>query len=482
MMSLARREVSALMARSKITISPTTRSLGPTNLEVWVEQGRVVDARCATGVFRGFELILKDRDPLDAPYITQRICGICPAAHSTAASLALENLTGVRPPWNGNVLRNLLLAGNTLQNHLRHFYFHVIPDYVPGPEKPPFVPRPTKDYRMDKAANKRLLNHYFDAFTYSRMAYELDALLGGKGPHPHSILPGGSTVPPTAPVLMDIQARLNRIKRFIDESMVPDVHTLAQFYPEYYQIGSRSVRLLAFSMFPKTPEDREDRYFPAGVVLDGKTLPPDPKKIREHFRFAYFKDPGKPEHPTAASTKPRPNKEGAYSWSKAPRYDGMGLEGGSLARLWVTGDYRKGVSVMDRLVARVMDTRIIAGMMIEWLDQLKLGEPIFNHFEVPSEGEGLGLTGAMRGPLGHWIKVEGGRIASYQIITPSAWNFSPRDDRGNPGPFEEALIGTPIEDELLPVEIGRVMRSFDPCMACVTHVYTPSRLVQRFVI
>ncbi len=469
------------MAPNKITISPTTRTLGAAQLDIWVDKNTVVDARCVTTVFRGFELILKDRDPLDAPYITQRICGICPIAHGTAAAYALESIAEERVPWNGNILRNLLFAADTLQNHLRHFYLHVVPDYVKGPDKPPFAPRPTKDYRLAKADNERLFDHYLQSYTYSRMAYEIVALLGGKAPHPHSVIAGGSSVPPEAWVLMDIRAKAGRLKQFIREVMIPDVHTLARAYPDYYHIGTRPVRLMEFGMFPKTPEDRE-RSFPPGVVTDGRVSPPDPEKIREHFRYAYFADPGAPEYPANSSTKPRPNKKGAYSWIKAPRYDGYCYESGSIARMWLTGNYRNGISVMDRLMARVTETKIIADLMLEWLADFRPGEPVFKHVEIPREGEGLGLTGAMRGALAHWIKVEGGRINNYQIITPSAWNLSPRDDDGNLGPVEEALIGTPIEDERLPVEVGRVLRSFDPCLSCCTHVYTPHRPVQQYII
>jgi hydrogenase large subunit len=87
----------------------------------------------------------------------------------------------------------------------------------------------------------------------------------------------------------------------------------------------------------------------------------------------------------------------------------------------------------------------------------------------------------MRGPLGHWLRIEKGRIASYEIVTPTAWNFSPRDDDGRPGPVEEALLGTPVENEKEPVEISRVVRSFDICSTCSTHVLIPGAPPQELV-
>lgn len=125
---------------------------------------------------------------------------------------------------------------------------------------------------------------------------------------------------------------------------------------------------------------------------------------------------------------------------------------------------------MDRIMARALEAERIGMLMDGWLDELEPGEPIYTPFEIPWEAEGIGLTGAMRGPLGHWLKIRKGLIDHYQIITPTAWNFSPRDDLGNRGPVEEALIGTPVENETEPIEIGRVIRAFDVCSSCSAHV------------
>jgi len=128
---------------------------------------------------------------------------------------------------------------------------------------------------------------------------------------------------------------------------------------------------------------------------------------------------------------------------------------------------------MDRIRARALEAKLIGDLMLDWLERLEPDKPIFTPFAVPEKAEGTGLTGAMRGPLGHWLRIEKGRIAHYQIITPTAWNFSPRDNSGQKGPVEEALIGTPVEDENQPVEIGRVIRAFDVCSSCSAHVISP---------
>jgi hydrogenase large subunit len=86
---------------------------------------------------------------------------------------------------------------------------------------------------------------------------------------------------------------------------------------------------------------------------------------------------------------------------------------------------------------------------------------------------GMGLTEAPRGALGHWIDIDQGKISRYQVITPTAWNASPRDDLDLMGPIEQALIGIPVADVDQPIKVLRVIHSFDPCLACAVHLVTP---------
>lgn len=465
----------------KILLHPITRSNNFCAVEVTIENKRVVDARSSTHFFRGFESILQGRDPRDASYLTQRICGICSSAHGTAATLALENAAGVTPPRNGNLLRNLLFGADLLQNHIRHFYFFTLVDFARGPELAPFTPGYKQDYRLPALKNEQMIKHYFQAVEISRLCHELVTLLGGKAPYSHGILAGGSTVPPEADILMNFSFKLKRINDFMKEVMLPDVYEIAEFYRDYYQIGSRPPEFLEFGLFPLDESDTE-RAFPAGTVIGGEVQKINSAQIQEHLKYAWFTSGNEPRHPFLEHTDPDREKEEAYSWVKAPRYAGKAMEGGPLARLWIRGDYRKGVSVLDRTVTRALEAQMTGELMEKWLKELEPGGPVFNPFEVPREAAGVGLTGAMRGPLGHWLKIDGGRIAHYQIITPSAWNFSPRDDRGLMGPVENALLGTPVENEDEPIEVVRVVHSFDVCASCSSHVIVPGKPVKDFVI
>lgn len=455
--------------QKQIILSPITRANNCGHVEITLAGGKVADARCSALFFRGFELLLRGRDPRDAPYFVQRICGICASAHATAAAYALEDLAGVVPPRNGHLIRNLILAADTLQNHIRHFYLLTLPDFARGPDKPPFSPRYRHSYRLTREVEARLTANYFAAVEVSRTAHEIVTALGGKAPHNHGILAGGAAVPPDSAVRLDLRAKLSVIKKFIREKMLPDAQTIADSYPEYYALGKRPLRFLTFGFLPVDPE-RQTFHFPGGVVEETGIRQVDTNRVAEHLRHTYFAGPDAPQPPQKAQTRPVPEKPGAYSWIKAPRYEGRSFEGGPLARLWVAGRYRRGVSAMDRIMARVTESEILCGLMEAWLEELAPDKPVFTPLKVPRTGEGLGLTDAMRGPLLHYVRVEKGRISRYEIITPSAWNFSPRDNEGHPGPAEEALVETPVAKPEEPVEIGRIIRSFDPCYACATHL------------
>jgi hydrogenase large subunit len=118
--------------------------------------------------------------------------------------------------------------------------------------------------------------------------------------------------------------------------------------------------------------------------------------------------------------------------------------------------------------------------MDAWVDQLDPSKPTHTKFNIPKTSNGMGLTEAPRGSLGHWIAIDNWRIDNYQAVVPTTWNGSPRDDNGVMGPFEQALIGTPIADIENPIEVGRVIRSFDPCLACAIHIVEGDREILKF--
>jgi len=126
-------------------------------------------------------------------------------------------------------------------------------------------------------------------------------------------------------------------------------------------------------------------------------------------------------------------------------------------------------SVLGRHAARALECKFIIDQCDQWLDQATPDEPTFTDFSVPETGRGFGLTEAARGALGHWLEIKDSKISNYQCVVPTTWNCSPRDDRGVPGTVEQALVGLPIADPQNPIEAARVVRSFDPCLACAVH-------------
>lgn len=465
----------------KITISPVTRINGFWNLEVQVENGQITDAWSSGIFFRGFEEILKGRDPRDASYLTERICGICSTAHAIASSRAIEGALDIKVPDNAILLRNLSFGADLLQNHLRHFYLLTILDFAKGPDRPPFIPRYESDYRLSTPETDNLMENYRRHFNIARMTHEMVTIWGGKAPHQHGIVAGGFTTQPTVDKIQKFMGMLDLVLEFIRNALIPDMELLARKYDDYYNIGRGYGNLLAYGNFA-IPGKPSEFHMPFGIYEDGKIKEFDSNKIREHVHRSWFEQ-DQPKHPKNGETQPEPDKEGAYSWVKAPRYDGKPIETNPIAHLWMTGDYRKGISVMDRLMARVIEAKMVATMMRQWLKELRPGMPVFTPFDMPDkEVEGVGYTGAMRGALAHWVRFKGRKILHYQIITPSAWVCSPRDDKGNRGPVEEALIGTPVADPANPIEVGRVARSYDPCLACAVHVIKSNGEVLKFQI
>jgi hydrogenase large subunit len=226
----------------------------------------------------------------------------------------------------------------------------------------------------------------------------------------------------------------------------------------------------------------DSHLFPPGLFENGRMGPLDQEKITEDVTFSHFKSHGAPRHPFEETTvieAPTENSD-AYSWGKAPRYDGKPAETGPLAELVLASNplikgllEKDGPNVFLRQLARLIRPVLLFPAMDCWLKETGVGNEIFYHKNEQREnGRGFGLVQAHRGALGHWVTLEDGKIAQYQVITPTTWNASPKDRDGIRGPWEEALVGTPIKNPENPVEIEHTIRSFDPCMVCCVHAVT----------
>mgnify|MGYP006282661101 CR=1 FL=1 len=453
-----------------ITINPITRISGFLEIQVEVEKNKIIDAKSSGMLFRGFEKMLKGRPPLDAIYFTERICGICSTAHSMASTLALENILDITPNENDKMIRDFMHGCEFIQNHLRHFYQYTLPDFVYGPEIQPLYGENHDDYRLPEKLNMKLSKHYIESIEYSRLAHEMLAVLGGKAPHNHGIFVGGVTVNLDASKFIKVKSILRSIKEFVINRMIPDVHTISEYYQDYFHNGEGYKNLMSYGVFDNYTE-KDLFYVAPQILISGQKQEFNPDKITENIYRAWYEANKVEQRPFDPTVDENVYKEEAYSWIKAPRYEGYPMEVGPLARMYLSGRYTRGISTMDRTIARVLEVKKIIEIMEGLLNRLELSPTQQDRYEFPQQARGKGLIDTTRGGLGHWVSIDNQGIKNYGIITPTTWNLSPGDSRGIKGVIEKALIGTTIKDIKNPVEIGRIVRSFDPCVSCATHVY-----------
>jgi len=466
---------------STIVLDPITRLEGHLKVSVTLDANNIVTAAQSTGnLFRDFENMLIGRVPKDAAFLTQRICGVCPVSHAIASSKAVEAASGFTPNLQALLLRDLIQGANFISSNILHFYQLALMDYVKGPQMNPWTPGYTQDFKFSAADSQTLINNYVTALSIRRKAHEMGAIFGGKLPHVGNVVPGGVTALPTSTDITNFRNYLNTITTFITNTYKTDVNKLASTYSDYYNVGKGYGNLISYGVFDTNTTGT--KLFPAGTVTNGIVGSFASTNIKEYVGHSWYTSPSG-VNPASETTTPSFGKTGAYTWLKAPRYNGTPYEAGSLARTWISGDYKNGVSVMDRHMARYTETAKIAANMQTWLNQIVAGASAFTNLGAPTSGSGIGLTEAPRGALGHWVSVATSKISKYQIVTPTCWNASPMDDAGNVGPIEKALIGTHVVDTTQPVELLRIVHSFDPCTGCSVHVMSPEGIeMSNFVV
>ncbi len=568
------------MSKKKhIIVDPITRIEGHLRIEAVIdENNKIVDAFSSATMFRGIETILKGRDPRDCGLLAMRICGVCTGTHYQRSIEAVEDAFKITIPKNARIIRNLIQGALYVHDHLVHFYHLHALDFVDiisatkaDPKKAakeakkwadvagvePFTDSEAefklvqdrvikfakegrlgifgngywgnKHYKLTPEQNLIGVTHYLKALDIQRDLAKMQAIFGGKNPHPQSIIVGGVTC------VQDIQnpSRIALFKQllkdgteFIKRAYLPDVYMAGTMYAKeatdkdatYTGIGGTGGGLLSYMSYGDFRLDDTGFYnskllFPSGVVLDGditKVFDLDPDKITEDVTHSWYEG-GKPLHPYEGETIPKYTglekkddgyaylkTDEKYSWVKSPRYNEKALEVGPLARMivgYVRGDERitKYVgnflkrsnlpvtvlfSTIGRTAGRAIETELMADVMMEWVDELAKNTANgdlstwseFDFDTVSLNTKGMGLAEAPRGALGHWVSIEDGKVKHYQTVVPSTWNASPRDAKGNLGAYEASLIGTKVANVEQPLEIIRTIHSFDPCIACAVHL------------
>lgn len=531
-----------------VVVDPLTRIEGHLRIEAEVENGRIKEARCVGTLFRGLEIILKGRDPFDAPHFTQRTCGVCTYSHALASIRALEDAINKPIPPNATYIRNLVLAMLFQHDHIVHFYALHALDFVDvvnalqgdpvkaasiansisnrkaKPEEYIEVQAKLKTF-IDSGQLGPFTNAYFlgnhPAYTLSpelnligtadylralriqvRVARAM-AVFGGKNPHTQFTIGGGVTCYDalTPERIREFTELYHESRAFIEHYYIPDLIAIASQYKVCATYGGTR-NFMTFGEFPDPGAERDinKRWIKPGIILDrklDKVHKLDINKIAEGVSHSWYEG-DKPLHPYEGQTIPHFTSMGdkeKYSWLKAPRYDGIAMETGPLAQVLTSYAQNHAMfkplvdktletlqlgpealfSTLGRTAARGLQALAIATQTETWIKQYENNiindKQIVFDYESPKNARGVGILEAPRGGLSHWLVTDDkARITNFQLVVPTTWNLSPRDEKNVPSACEEALVGTPVADPARPVEILRVVHSFDPCIACAVHV------------
>jgi hydrogenase large subunit len=382
-------------------------------------------------------------------------------------------------------------------------------------------------YKLPPEVNLLAVAHYLEALDAQRTFTKIHTIFGGKNPHPNFVVGGvpmpidlNSDTALNADRLSIIKDSIDRMLEFVDQVYLPDLLAIAPYYLDYASLGEGLGNFLTWGEFPDTDNSDTSKFLVPRAVITGRDLTgiqePDPRdfqKMQEFIAHSWYQQSVGDQvglHPWKGETKfnytgPKPPYEllevdQKYSWLKSPRWAETPMEVGPLARVlvmyasgheqtkelvgMVLGALKAPVSAvfstLGRTAARAIETKVFADFMLktynDLIDTIKHGDTnTFNGDKWepttwPSHAEGFGYMEAPRGALGHWVVIDNGKITNYQMVVPTTWNASPRDQKEQPGAYEMSLVGTPLAKPEWPLEILRTIHSFDPCMACAIHM------------
>jgi len=373
-------------------------------------------------------------------------------------------------------------------------------------------------YKLTPEENLIMASHYLDALAVQRVLSQMQAIFGAKTPHPQSLVVGGVTSVRdalSAERIAQYMFILKQVQDFVDRAYLPDLVMMGTRYKDEALRGDggglRNYKSVGGLPLDEKAWEERQFYFSRGLVVNRdltKVLPIDHQKIVEEVAHSWYSYEGQQTglHPFEGQTNPqytgleangRLKVEGKYSWLKSPRYDGMPVEVGPLARFIVAYAARREpvqklmdgytsrigapfsfwYSTLGRTVARGLESKLLADYLPTLINDLvanvSRGDERFFTAHAPKDGDGFSMSEVPRGSLSHWVRVRNGRIENFQAVVPSTWNASPRDSKGQVGAYEAALIGQRLADPQKPLEILRTIHSFDPCLACAVHLLDP---------
>lgn len=482
---------------TRLIVGPFNRVEGDLEVKLDVSGQTVREAHVVSTLYRGFEKILKGKIPADALVFAPRICGICSVSQSVAAAKALAQAGGTEVTDNGALAINIIHANENIADHLTHFYLFFMPDFARA-----------------VYANEAWYEAVAERFTAIKGSASADMLparaqfmhvmgiLAGKWPHTLAIQPGGTTRSIAANEVVRLLAIVAGFRNFLERKLFGDrlerIASLKSSEELDAWAAERKPETSDFRMFLHVSKALDltslgragDRFmsygayarggqhlFAPGVWANGQVSALDIADVSEDMSHAWYKPAAVSEAPFDGTTNADVSQADAYSWCKAPRLAGQVVEVGAIARQVVAGhplivDLVKmsGANVHSRVVARLLEIALVTLAMEDWIRRIDPNASFCQQGKLASTCQGIGLTEAARGSLGHWLRVAKGQIENYQIVAPTTWNFSPRDAAGTPGALEQALVGAPLRSgESEPVSVQHIVRSFDPCLVCTVH-------------
>ncbi len=386
-----------------------------------------------------------------------------------------------------------------------------------------------KAYKLPPEVNLIAVAHYLEALEWQKEIVKVHTIFGGKNPHPNYLVGGvpcSINIEEANAVNAERLAMVGKLfedaKAFVNQVYIPDLLAIASFYKsDWGAIGGGLTNYLSFGDFPMNGYNNPESFkMPRGAILNRdlskvhEVKAEDPNQIQEYINnswYNYSKGDKVGLHPWEGETHlnytgPKPPYEHLdfsqkYSWVKTPRWKGYPMEVGPLSRMLVgyasgRPDYKEVIestlktlgvpvaalfSTLGRTAARGLETKLVCDWALESFDQLlanikngdsrTMNNAKWEPASWPQSAKGIGMVEAPRGALSHFIVIEDKKIANYQLVVPTTWNASPRDLNGKRSAFEESLIGTPVADPKVPLEVLRTIHSFDPCLACAVHVY-----------
>jgi len=366
-------------------------------------------------------------------------------------------------------------------------------------------------YKFTPEENLIHMNHYLEALRIQREMSKAIAIFAGKTPHPQNLVVGGVTsvadmLNPQR--LNDFMFIIKDTHDFIKRAYIPDMKMAVKAYKDEIKSGQGrgSGNFLAVGGYRF---GKAEQLFEGGVIT-GHNFEEieafDDNYITEEASRSWYAEDA-PTSPYDESTEPfytdlnddgTLKTEGKYSWVKAPRYKGKPMEVGPVSRMII--GYLKdskvikpyvqsfmddtGLELMDlsttlgRNTARAIEAQICCDYIFDFcsdlIENIKYYDEEtwtkYNFEELSLEAKGRGIFEVPRGVLAHFVRIEEAKISNYQAVVPTTWNASPKDATGIRGPYEESLIGISLSDPSAPLEVLRVVHSFDPCLACAVHV------------